>query len=70
MPSRRCSMAETGWTTADFDYHLPDAQIAQHPSAAHRLSETLDKIRKGSDARTSKLASVRLMTTRSAEAAS
>ena len=44
--------------------------IAQHPSAAHRLSETLDKIRKGSDARTSKLASVRLMTTRSAEAAS
>jgi len=43
--------------------------IAQHPSAAHRLSETLDKIRKGSDARKSKLASVRQMTTRPAEAA-
>jgi len=35
--------------------------IAQHPSAAHRLSETLDKIRKGSDSKTSKLASVRMM---------
>jgi hypothetical protein len=43
--------------------------IAQHPSAAHRLSETLDKIRKGADARKSKLASVRQMTTRPAEAA-
>lgn len=43
--------------------------IAQHPSAAHRLSETLDKIRKGADARKSKLASVRQMTTRSTEAA-
>lgn len=36
--------------------------IAQHASAAHRLSETLDKIRKGADARTSKLAAVRQMT--------
>jgi hypothetical protein len=36
--------------------------IAQHPSAAHRLSETLDKIRKGSDTRQGKLASVRSMT--------
>ena len=35
--------------------------IAQHPSSAHRLSETLDKIRKGSDAKASKLASVRSM---------
>jgi hypothetical protein len=42
--------------------------IAQHPSAAHRLSETLDKIRKGADARKSKLASVRQMTSRSSEA--
>jgi hypothetical protein len=42
--------------------------IAQHPSAAHRLSETLDKIRKGADARKSKLASVRQMTSRSTEA--
>lgn len=36
--------------------------IAQHPSAAHRLSETLDKIRKGSDGKGSKLAAVRSMT--------
>lgn len=36
--------------------------IAQHASAAHRLSETLDKIRKGSDARKGKLAAVRSMT--------
>jgi hypothetical protein len=36
--------------------------IAQHPSAAHRLSETLDKIRKGSDSRQGKLAAVRSMT--------
>jgi len=36
--------------------------IAQHPSAAHRLSETLDKIRKGSDSRQGRLASVRSMT--------
>ncbi len=35
--------------------------IAQHPSAAHRLSETLDKIRKGSDSRQGRLASVRKM---------
>lgn len=35
--------------------------IAQHPSAAHRLSETLDKIRKGADSRAGKLASVRQM---------
>lgn len=42
--------------------------IAQHPSAAHRLSETLDKLRKGADARKSKLASVRQMTSRSTEA--
>lgn len=39
--------------------------IAQHPSAAHRLSETLDKIRKGSDSRQGKLASVRQMTRKS-----
>jgi len=36
--------------------------IAQHPSAAHRLSETLDKLRRGADARRSKLATVRSMT--------
>lgn len=36
--------------------------IAQHPSAAHRLSETLDKIRKGSETRQGKLAAVRSMT--------
>ena len=36
--------------------------IAQHPSAAHRLSETLDKIRKGADGRTGRLAAVRQMT--------
>ena len=36
--------------------------IAQHPSAAHRLSETLDKIRKGSESRQGKLAAVRSMT--------
>ena len=24
-------MAEQGWTTADFAFDLPDAQIAQHP---------------------------------------
>jgi hypothetical protein len=35
--------------------------IAQHPSAAHRLSETLDKIRKGSEMGKSKLAAVRSM---------
>lgn len=39
--------------------------IAQHPSAAHRLSETLDKIRKGADSRVGKLAAVRSMTRRS-----
>ena len=38
--------------------------IAQHPSAAHRLSETLDKLRKGSEGRTGRLASVRQMTSR------
>lgn len=42
--------------------------IAQHPSAAHRLSETLDKLRKGADARKGRLAAVRSMT-RSREAA-
>jgi hypothetical protein len=36
--------------------------IAQHASAGHRLSETLDKIRKGSDSKKSKLAAVRSMT--------
>ena len=36
--------------------------IAQHPSAAHRLSETLDKLRKGADSKTGKLAAVRQMT--------
>lgn len=36
--------------------------MAQHASAAHRLSETLDKIRKGADSRKSKLAAVRQMT--------
>lgn len=41
--------------------------IAQHASAAHRLSETLDKIRKGADNRKGKLAAVRSMT-RSREA--
>lgn len=39
--------------------------IAQHASAAHRLSETLDKLRKGADSRTGKLAAVRQMTRRS-----
>lgn len=43
--------------------------IAQHPAAAHRLSETLDKLRKGSDAKTGKLAAVRQMTRRPAGAA-
>lgn len=33
--------------------------IGQHPSAAHRLSETLDKLRKGADSRKSRLATVR-----------
>lgn len=36
--------------------------IAQHPSAAHRLSETLDKLRKGADSKTGRLAAVRQMT--------
>jgi len=36
--------------------------IAQHPSAAHRLSETLDKLRKGSEASAGRLASVRALT--------
>ncbi len=42
--------------------------VAQHASAAHRLSETLDKLRKGADAKSSKLAAVRQMTRRPAEA--
>lgn len=42
--------------------------IAQHPSAAHRLSETLDKLRKGADSKTGKLAAVRQMTRRPTEA--
>lgn len=42
--------------------------IAQHPSAAHRLSETLDKLRKGADGKTGRLAAVRSMT-RKGEAA-
>ncbi len=33
--------------------------VAQHPSAAHRLSEALDKLRRGADAKQSKLAAVR-----------
>lgn len=36
--------------------------IAQHPSAAHRLSETLDKLRRGADGKTGRLAAVRSMT--------
>jgi hypothetical protein len=40
--------------------------IAQHPSAAHRLSEALDKLRKGADSRAGKLAAVRQMTRRPA----
>ena len=36
--------------------------IAQHASAAHRLSETLDKLRKGADSRKGRLAAVRQMT--------
>ena len=36
--------------------------IAQHPSAGHRLSETLDKLRKGTDGKTGRLAAVRSMT--------
>lgn len=40
--------------------------IAQHASAAHRLSETLDKLRKGADGRTGRLAAVRMMTRREA----
>ncbi len=43
--------------------------IAQHPSAAHRLSETLDKIRRGSESRKGKLASVRQMSQRASETA-
>jgi hypothetical protein len=39
--------------------------IAQHASAGHRLSETLDKLRKGADAKTGRLAAVRSMTRRS-----
>lgn len=42
--------------------------IAQHPSAAHRLSETLDKLRKGADSKTGKLAAVRQMTRKPTEA--
>jgi hypothetical protein len=36
--------------------------VAQWPSAAHRLSETLDKLRKGASSKTSRLASVQAMT--------
>lgn len=36
--------------------------IAQHASAAHRLSETLDKLRRGADGRMGRLAAVRQMT--------
>lgn len=36
--------------------------IAQHASAGHRLSETLDKLRKGADGKAGKLAAVRSMT--------
>ena len=34
-------MAEQGWTTADFAFDLPDAQIAQHPSAERGASRML-----------------------------
>ena len=34
-------MAETGWRTADFDFDLPAAQIAQHPSAERGASRML-----------------------------
>lgn len=43
--------------------------IAQHSSAGHRLSETLDKLRKGADSKAGKLASVRQMTRKPSEAA-
>lgn len=36
--------------------------ISQHPAAAHRLSETLDKLRQGADQKAGKLATVRSMT--------
>lgn len=39
------------------------AAVAQWPSAAHRLSETLDKLRKGSEGRSGRLAAVQRMTT-------
>jgi S-adenosylmethionine:tRNA ribosyltransferase-isomerase len=34
-------MAEQGWSTADFDFDLPAAQIAQHPSAERGASRML-----------------------------
>jgi S-adenosylmethionine:tRNA ribosyltransferase-isomerase len=34
-------MAERSWTTADFDFDLPAAQIAQHPSAERGASRLL-----------------------------
>ncbi|MCV7208398.1 hypothetical protein H7J75_06980 [Mycolicibacterium canariasense] len=36
--------------------------IGQHPQASARLSEMVDKLRKGADKKTGKLASVRRMT--------
>ncbi len=34
-------MAEQGWSTADFDFDLPEAQIAQHPTAERGASRML-----------------------------
>jgi|CXWL01.1.fsa_nt_gi S-adenosylmethionine:tRNA ribosyltransferase-isomerase len=44
-------MAEPGWRTADFDFNLPDAQIAQHPSAVRGGSRLLVVDRGAADAR-------------------
>jgi S-adenosylmethionine:tRNA ribosyltransferase-isomerase len=43
-------MAERTWTTADFDFDLPNAQIAQHPTARRGESRLLVVARHSGDA--------------------
>jgi S-adenosylmethionine:tRNA ribosyltransferase-isomerase len=51
-------MAERSWTTADFDFDLPAAQIAQHPTAERGASRMLIVFAHSDDSRAQQAAPV------------